>query len=51
MRENLLIILVLFSAVIVCYSSVLNAGFVWDDEHIILQNPLIRAPLGGISDV
>ena len=44
-RENFLIILVLFSAVIVCYSSVLNAGFVWDDEHIILQNPLVRAPL------
>jgi tetratricopeptide (TPR) repeat protein len=49
MRENLLIILVLFSAVIVCYSSVLNAGFVWDDEHIILQNPLIRAPLGAFQ--
>ena len=44
-RENLLIISVLFVAVFVCYAATLNAGFVWDDQFIILSNPLIRAPL------
>ncbi|MGB2662086.1 MAG: tetratricopeptide repeat protein [Candidatus Omnitrophota bacterium] len=44
-RENLIIVLLLLVAVLICYSAVLNAGFVWDDEYIILRNPLIRAPL------
>ncbi len=42
---DLLIILVLFTVILACYSSVLNAGFVWDDEFIVLKNSLLRAPL------
>ncbi|MFQ5952367.1 MAG: tetratricopeptide repeat protein [Candidatus Omnitrophota bacterium] len=45
MRENILIFSLLFAAVMVCYAGVLNAGFVWDDEYLVLQNPLIRAPI------
>ncbi len=44
-NENLLLILLLFTAVIACYGNVLNAGFIWDDEFLVLENPLVRAPL------
>jgi len=44
-RKNVLIILFLFTAAVACYSTVLNAGFVWDDEYLVLRNPLLRAPL------
>ncbi len=44
-REDILIVLLLLAAAFVCYHAVLDAGFVWDDEYIVLQNPLIRAPL------
>ncbi|MBD3426182.1 MAG: tetratricopeptide repeat protein [Candidatus Omnitrophica bacterium] len=44
-QQNILVGLVLFSAVLVCYSAVVNAGFVWDDEFLIERNPLLRAPL------
>ncbi|MFC1548984.1 tetratricopeptide repeat protein [Candidatus Omnitrophota bacterium] len=43
--QYVLIIIILFTAALACYSSVLNAGFVWDDEFIILRNSLVRAPL------
>ncbi|MFH1552648.1 MAG: tetratricopeptide repeat protein [Candidatus Omnitrophota bacterium] len=49
MRENILIILLLLVAAAVCYNAVLDAGFIWDDEYIVLQNPLIRAPLGSFQ--
>lgn len=29
----------------VCYGGMLNAGFIWDDDFLVVQNPLIRAPL------
>jgi len=44
-RKNILIILLIFTAVAVCYGTVLDAGFVWDDEFLVVQNPLLRAPL------
>lgn len=45
MRKNILIALLIFTAAAVCYNSVLLAGFVWDDEFLVVQNPLVRAPL------
>ncbi|MDP8298963.1 MAG: tetratricopeptide repeat protein [Candidatus Tantalella remota] len=44
-KKNFFIIILLFAACAVCYGSVSNAGFVWDDEYIVRLNPLIRAPL------
>ena len=44
-RKNILIILLIFTATAVCYGTVLDAGFVWDDEFLVVQNPLLRAPL------
>lgn len=44
-RENILIVLFLFAAVFVCYGNLLNAGFVWDDESLVVNNPLLRAPV------
>ena len=44
-RQNILIALVILAAVFVSYSSALNAGFVWDDEFLVVSNPLVRAPI------
>ncbi|MFH1665756.1 MAG: tetratricopeptide repeat protein [Candidatus Omnitrophota bacterium] len=44
-HDNILAILFLFTAAVVCYSSVLGGGFIWDDQFIVLQNSLLRAPL------
>ncbi|MGB2630129.1 MAG: tetratricopeptide repeat protein [Candidatus Omnitrophota bacterium] len=38
-------ILLLLAAVAVCYGTVLDAGFLWDDEYLVLRNPLLRAPI------
>lgn len=45
MRQNILIALLLLAAVFVSYSPALEAGFVWDDEFLVVTNPLVRAPL------
>ncbi len=44
-NETALVVLLLFVACMACYVATLSAGFVWDDEFIIVNNPLIRAPL------
>ncbi|MFH1877571.1 MAG: tetratricopeptide repeat protein [Candidatus Omnitrophota bacterium] len=44
-KEKIAVWAVLLTAVLVCYSSTLNAGFIWDDESLVLNNPLVRAPL------
>jgi protein O-mannosyl-transferase len=44
-KNNTLIALVIFAAVFVSYSGALNSGFVWDDEFLVLTNPLVRAPI------
>ena len=43
--KSILIILFLLTAAAVCYGNILNAGFVWDDEFLVVQNPQLRAPL------
>lgn len=48
-KTNAIIILLLFAAVAVSYGSSLNSGFLWDDEFLVVQNPLIRAPLLSFS--
>jgi len=45
LKEDIFIIFILFFATFICYSAALNAGFIWDDEFLVLQNPLVRAPL------
>ncbi len=45
LREDIFIIFVLFFVTFICYGAVLNAGFIWDDEFLVIQNPLVRAPL------
>jgi len=37
--------LVLLAAVLACYNGALGGDFVWDDEYIVVRNPLVRAPL------
>ena len=37
--------LLLFTAVLACYSATLDAGFVWDDHFTVVRNSLLRAPL------
>lgn|GEM_PF-1636368 len=44
-KEAILIILLLFAAVAACYGNILDAGFIWDDEFLIVRSPLVRAPL------
>ena len=48
-RKNILIILLIFTATAVCYGTILDAGFVWDDEFLVVQNPLLRAPLASFQ--
>ncbi|MEA3489204.1 MAG: tetratricopeptide repeat protein [Candidatus Omnitrophota bacterium] len=48
-RETFLVILLLFAAAAVCYNAVSGAAFVWDDEYIVLRNPLLRAPLWSLQ--
>lgn len=38
-------ILFILAAVMACYANMLQAGFVWDDEYLVVQNPLVRAPI------
>src|SRR4029453_15485904 len=38
--------LLLSVLVFVCYARVINAGFIWDDESHLTQNPCIIGPLG-----
>jgi protein O-mannosyl-transferase len=45
MRQNILIALLLLAAVFVSYSSAFESDFVWDDEFLVVTNPLVRAPL------
>ena len=42
---NISIIALLFTATFVCYAATLSSGFVWDDEYLVKENPVIRAPL------
>jgi len=44
-KENILVVLFLFAAVFVCYGNLLTAGFVWDDDSLVVNNPLLRAPV------
>jgi tetratricopeptide (TPR) repeat protein len=39
-------IALLFLATFVAYAGAWDAGFIWDDEDYVLQNPLLRAPDG-----
>jgi protein O-mannosyl-transferase len=47
--ENFLVALLLLAAVFVCYGNTLNAGFVWDDRFLVIENPLVRAPLASFE--
>jgi tetratricopeptide (TPR) repeat protein len=38
--------LVLIMAVILVYMPVWNAGYIWDDEVLVINNPVIAGPLG-----
>jgi tetratricopeptide (TPR) repeat protein len=44
--ENWLLTLLLIALVFVAYARVFNAGFIWDDESHLTQNPCIVGPLG-----
>lgn len=35
-----------FAAAFLAYSSSLQGGFIWDDDHYLTQNPLLSAPHG-----
>jgi len=48
-KEIFLLLLVLFAAVFACYGNVLNSGFIWDDEFLVRENPLVRAPLWSLE--
>jgi tetratricopeptide (TPR) repeat protein len=44
-RETFLVAALLLITAVFCYANVIGGGFVWDDEYIVVQNPLVRAPL------
>lgn len=44
-REIMIVVGVLLAAVVLCYAGVLSAGFIWDDDFLVVNNPLVRAPL------
>ncbi len=46
LQQNWLLALLLIALVFVAYARVLNAGFIWDDESHLTQNPCIVGPLG-----
>ncbi|MBD3296897.1 MAG: tetratricopeptide repeat protein [Candidatus Omnitrophica bacterium] len=48
-RENVLVVLLLLAATVVCYSAALDSGFVWDDRYIVTDNALLRAPLWSLQ--
>ncbi|MBD3380354.1 MAG: tetratricopeptide repeat protein [Candidatus Omnitrophica bacterium] len=48
-RLNLLVILLFVVTAFALYFGVLDAGFVWDDEFIVVNNPLVRAPLSSFE--
>src|SRR4029453_12420075 len=45
-REMWLLTLLLIGLVFLAYARVFNAGFIWDDESHLTQNPCIVGPLG-----
>jgi tetratricopeptide (TPR) repeat protein len=45
-HRNLLCALLLIALVFIAYTRVFNAGFIWDDESHLTQNPCIVGPLG-----
>src|SRR6266705_1780690 len=45
-QRDWLLALVLVALVFVAYLRVFNAGFIWDDEAHLTQNPCIVGPLG-----
>ncbi|MFM8640440.1 MAG: O-GlcNAc transferase, partial [Planctomycetota bacterium] len=40
----LLAVLVLAAAVVVAYWPALHAGWIWDDDSYVLENPVVRVP-------
>lgn len=38
--------IVIIAAVLVCYLPALRCGFIWDDDQYLLNNTLLRSPLG-----
>jgi protein O-mannosyl-transferase len=45
-QETWLLTLLLIALVFVAYARVFNAGFIWDDESHLTQNPCVVGPLG-----
>jgi protein O-mannosyl-transferase len=45
-RENWFLGFLLITLVLIAYARVFNAGFIWDDESHLTQNPCIVGPLG-----
>ncbi|MGB9476140.1 MAG: tetratricopeptide repeat protein [Candidatus Udaeobacter sp.] len=45
-QQTWILALLLIALVCVAYARVLNAGFIWDDESHLTQNPCIIGPLG-----
>ena len=45
-QRNWLSALLLIALVFIAYAQVFNAGFIWDDETHLTQNPCIVGPLG-----
>src|SRR5947208_16071324 len=45
-QRNWLCALLLIALVFIAYARVFSAGFIWDDESHLTQNPCIIGPLG-----
>ncbi len=41
--KKVVAVLIVFAAVLVCYTPALRDGFVWDDTALILRDPLLRS--------
>jgi len=45
-RRDWVFALFLVAAVVIAYQPVWHAGFIWDDDHYVVNNPLLTAPDG-----
>ncbi|MDD4013882.1 MAG: tetratricopeptide repeat protein [Candidatus Omnitrophica bacterium] len=40
---------ILLAAVVLCYGGTTRGDFVWDDEFLVVNNPLVRAPVSSFA--
>ncbi|HNX91213.1 MAG TPA: tetratricopeptide repeat protein, partial [Candidatus Omnitrophota bacterium] len=44
-KETIFSALFIFATIFAVYGGSLSSGFIWDDQFLVIENPLVRAPL------